>query len=76
MYLNQEFYHFGSVTTRKNKKLLRNNGKKNFLLKWKFTIEFFVKHYLIDFCISKSNIMKGPLNEFKLTIKKNFNLSY
>ena len=27
-------YHFGSLTTRKNKELLRNNGNKTFLLKW------------------------------------------
>ena len=39
-------YHFGSITTRKNKKIIKNNGKKTFLLKWKFTVEFFTKHYL------------------------------
>ena len=39
-------YHFGSITTRKNKDIIRNNGKKTFLLKWQITVEFFVKHYL------------------------------
>ena len=39
-------YHFASITTRKNKDIIKNNGKKTFLLKWKITVEFFVKHYL------------------------------
>lgn len=39
-------YHFESITTRKNKSIIKNNGKKTFLLKWKITVEFFVKHYL------------------------------
>jgi len=39
-------YHFGSITTRKNKKIVPNKGKKTFLLKWKITVEFFTKHYL------------------------------
>ena len=39
-------YHFGSITTRKNKKIIPNKGKKTFLLKWKITVEFFTKHYL------------------------------
>ena len=39
-------YHFGSLTTRKNAKITRNNGKKTFLIKWGITIELFVKHYL------------------------------
>ena len=50
-------YHFGSVTTRKNKNIVRNNGKKTFLLKWKFTVEFFTKHYL-----KRGTIYTGPLS--------------
>ena len=50
-------YHFGSVTTRKNKNIVRNNGKRTFLLKWKFTVEFFTKHYL-----KRGSIYNGPLN--------------
>ena len=51
-------YHFGSVTTRKNKKIIKNNGKKTFLLKWKMTVEFFTKYYL-----RRGEIYNGPLNE-------------
>lgn len=39
-------YHFGSLTTRKNKDIKKNNGKKTFLLKWGITVHFFTKHYL------------------------------
>ena len=51
-------YHFGSITTRKNAKINRNDGKKTFLLKWKFTVEFFVKHYL-----RRGGEFDGPLKE-------------
>ena len=51
-------YHFGSVTTRKNKDIKRNNGKKTFLLKWKMTVEFFTKYYL-----RRGNVYNGPLKE-------------
>tara|TARA_Y100000992_G_C21250479_1_gene485591 strand:+ start:663 stop:1526 length:864 start_codon:yes stop_codon:yes gene_type:complete len=51
-------YHFGSVTTRNNKNVIPNNGKKTFLLKWKMTIEFFTKHYL-----RRGGIYNGPLEE-------------
>jgi glycosyltransferase involved in cell wall biosynthesis len=50
-------YHFGSITTRKNKKILPNKGKKTFLLKWKFSVEFFTKHYL-----RRGTVYNGPLN--------------
>ena len=50
-------YHFGSITTRKNKKIIPNKGKKTFLLKWKITVEFFTKHYL-----KRGSIFDGPLN--------------
>ena len=56
-------YHFGSLTTRKNKKIIPNKGKKTFLLKWKFTVEFFNKHYL-----KRGTTYDGPLND----PKKNF----
>ena len=56
-------YHFGSLTTRKNKKITPNKGKKTFLLKWKFTVEFFNKHYL-----KRGTTYDGPLSE----PKKNF----
>ena len=56
-------YHFGSITTRKNKDIIRNNGKKTFLLKWKMTVEFFTKYYL-----RRGDVYNGPLSE----PKKNF----
>ncbi len=61
---NSRLYHFGSVTTRKNKSIKRNNGKKTFLLKWKISVEFFTKHYL-----RRGEIYDGPLND----PKKNLN---
>lgn len=44
-------YHFGSIVTRKskNKDIKTESGSKGgkiFLLKWKFSIKFFKKHYL------------------------------
>ena len=41
-----------------NKDIIRNNGKKTFLLKWKMTVEFFTKYYL-----SRGKVYNGPLNE-------------
>ncbi len=55
---SSRLYHFGSITTRKNIKILKNNGKRTFLLKWKISVEFFVKHYL-----KRGGIYNGPLNE-------------
>jgi len=49
-------YHFGSVTTRNNQKIKRNNGKKTFLLKWGISINFFTKYYL-----RRGSVFKGPL---------------
>ena len=56
-------YHFGSVTTRKNKNVIKNNGKKTFLLKWKFTVEFFTKHYL-----RRGTLYNGPLKEPEISV--------
>ena len=39
-------YHFGSVTTRKNKSITQNRGDNTFLLKWGITTKFFKKYYL------------------------------
>lgn len=49
-------YHFGSLTTRKNKNVVRNNGKKTFLLKWGITLEHFIKFYM-----KRGMIYKKPL---------------
>ena len=51
-------YHFSSLTARKNKQIIKNNGKKTFLLKWKLSVEFFTKHYL-----KRGTIYNGPLEE-------------
>jgi GT2 family glycosyltransferase len=56
-------YHFGSITTRKNKYVKQNRGDITFIKKWGFSTKFFKKYYL------KSNtIYFGPLDE----PKKNF----
>ena len=39
-------YHFGSLTTRKNKFIKANPGKKIFLKKWGITVEMFTRCYL------------------------------
>ena len=55
-------YHFGSLTTRKNKKITPNDGAKTFLLKWGISINFFVKYYLL-----RGSIYKGKLENPKIT---------
>jgi len=39
-------YHFGSLTTRKNKNIIKNKGDETFLKKWRITTTFFKKYYL------------------------------
>jgi len=58
-------YHFGSLTTRKNKDVTQNNARKTFLIKWKITTDFFTKFYLL-----RGKKFDGPLKN------PNFNLSY
>ena len=58
-------YHFGSLTTRKNKDVTQNNARKTFLIKWKITTDFFIKFYLL-----RGKKFDGPLKN------PNFNLSY
>ena len=62
-------YHFGSITTRKNKKIIKNNGKKTFLIKWRCTVEFFTKHYL-----KRGSTYYGPLLEPEKTFLFYFDL--
>jgi len=61
-------YHFGSLTTRKNKKIIRNNGGRTFLLKWGITINFFTKFYLL-----RGEKYSGSLKEPKITISYLYN---
>ncbi len=57
-------YHFGSLTTRKNKNIKPNDGRKTFLLKWKITIDYFVKYYL-----KRGDKFTAPLKDHKIGIK-------
>ena len=60
---NFKVYHFSSVTMRKNKNMIVNNGHKIFLKKWGISIKFFKKYYLK----SKTRFL-GELSEPKKTI--------
>ena len=66
---NFRVYHFGSMTTRKNKNIKLNKGSKIFLKKWGFTYKFFQKYYL-----EHQTKYLGPLNEPKKSIFYYFHL--
>jgi hypothetical protein len=51
-------YHFGSLTTRKNKEVVQNKGDITFLRKWGITTSFFKHFYL-----KSKTIYKSPLDE-------------
>tara|TARA_B100001059_G_C17786627_1_gene557527 strand:- start:484 stop:1338 length:855 start_codon:yes stop_codon:yes gene_type:complete len=53
-------YHFGSLTTRKNKDVVQNRGDITFIKKWGISTAFFKKHYLK----SKTDY-NGPLEDPK-----------
>jgi len=54
---NFRVYHFGSITTRKKKGLIKNKGNRLFLSKWGISSDLFLKFYL------RSNTpYDGPLN--------------
>ena len=63
-------FHFGSRTTR-NKKIVRNNGTKKFLLKYGFNPKFFRKYYLKG---GANSIFDGPLTEPKISIIQSLDL--
>ena len=62
-------YHFGSLTTRKNKNIVQNKGNDIFLKKWGFDVKFFKFHYL-----NSNTIYYGPLGEPLKDIKYYFDL--
>jgi GT2 family glycosyltransferase len=62
-------YHFGSLTTRKNKKVFQNKGDNTFLKKWGITTSFFKYHYL-----KSKTTYKSPLEEPKKNILYFFGL--
>ena len=51
-------YHFGSITTRKNKQIIKNRGDITFLIKWGISTNFFKKYYL-----KSKTAYNNPLNE-------------
>lgn len=51
-------YHFGSLTTRKNKNVKQNRGDVTFLKKWGITTSFFKRYYL-----RSKTFYNGPLAE-------------
>ena len=51
-------YHFASLTTRKNSKVIQNKGDNTFLKKWGFSIKFFKRFYM-----KTNKKYDGPLNE-------------
>ena len=60
---NFKVYHFGSLTTRKNKNIVQNRGDKTFLKKWGISTKFFKKYYL-----KSKTKYNGPLNDPKKNI--------
>ena len=63
-------FHFGSKTTR-NKKIVKNNGTKKFLLKYGFNPKFFRKYYLKGGAYS---FFDGPLTDPKISIIQSLEL--
>jgi len=51
-------YHFASLTTRKNFKVIQNRGDNTFLKKWGYSIKFFKRFYM-----RTNEKYDGPLNE-------------
>ena len=54
---NFKVYHFGSVSLRKKKELVRNKGNRSFLRKWGISSDLFIKFYL-----NSRKPYLGPLN--------------
>ena len=62
---NFRVYHFGSISLRKKKNLIRNKGNKLFLQKWGISTELFIKFYL-----NSDSPYNGPLrNKPKINIE-------
>ena len=57
-------YHFGSISMRKKKDIIKNNGTKTFLKKWGITPKFFFKYFL-----KSGSKYYGPLKKPQKTIK-------
>ena len=62
-------YHFGSISIRKKKDLISNNGARQFLKKWGISVSFFKKHYL-----RSMQVFKEPLQEPEKNLSYYFEL--
>ena len=51
-------YHFGSVTTRKKRELIKNKGNRLFLVKWGISSDLFITFYL-----NSNTPYNGPLKD-------------
>jgi len=58
-------YHFGSISLRKKKELIRNKGNRNFLIKWGISSELFIKFYLRSNTRYDGPLKTKPLINFK-----------
>ncbi len=56
-------FHFGSISMRKKKDIIKNDGTKTFLKKWGITPRFFFKYYL-----KTGSNFDGPLKNPKITM--------
>ena len=62
-------FHFGSISMRKKKDIVKNNGTKTFLNKWGITPRFFFKYYL-----KTGSNFDGPLSNPTITFPFLFEL--
>ena len=62
-------YHFGSITTRKKKELVRNKGNKLFLIKWGVSSDLFVNFYLNSNKPYYGKLKDKPILSLKYFIK-------
>lgn len=60
---NFKVYHFGSISMRKKKNIIKNNGTKTFLRKWGITPKFFFKYFL-----KSGSKYNGPLKNPQKTV--------
>jgi len=60
---NFKVFHFGSISMRKNKDIIKNDGTKTFLHKWGITPRFFFKYYL-----KTGSNFDGPLTDPVITL--------
>ena len=57
---NFRVYHFGSISLRKKKSLIRNKGNRFFLKKWSISSDLFIKTYLRSGDVYDGPLMSNP----------------